>query len=116
MGTRLVLHMLRDYILPSTFPTALPHIHDGARTTLECLKLGPPGEGGLFSEGAVEEIEAVIRALPRLQAIEVRGLTVEQQQQLGEAWLEVLTARGTRERTSITHPIPDVLRLADRSE
>jgi hypothetical protein len=89
-----MLRMLRLYTLPSAAPSCAVYLHDGARPALQCLRVGPPGEGPAFSAEAVGELASLAAAAPQLVVLEVRGLCAEQRGVLEEAWCAAQHARG----------------------
>ncbi|KAL4427958.1 hypothetical protein ABPG75_002047 [Micractinium tetrahymenae] len=69
-------------------------LSNGCRFSLECLKLGPPADCPHFSQHTVDQIAHVLAAAPRLQAVEVLGLTPESAAALLPVWQRAQQARG----------------------
>ncbi|PSC69802.1 hypothetical protein C2E20_6772 [Micractinium conductrix] len=98
-----LMHQLARYPSPllaaAAAPGGLPPgpeapSHAGCRFTLQCLKLGPPADGGQLSNSTVACLAQVLQAAPQLQAVEVLGLSPAGRDTLLAAWLAAQQHRG----------------------
>jgi hypothetical protein len=89
------LRTLRSYPLPSSAGGCGAPLHDGTRPSLQCLKLGPPGDG-VWTDGLVAEIAALMEAAPQLSVVELCGAVHSKERDaLATAWQAVQEKRNT---------------------
>lgn len=104
------LRMLRAYPLPSTAGGCGSALHDGTRPLLECIKLGPAGEGA-WSSTLLAELAALVESAPMLTVLELHGAGPAEGDALARVWEETHRKRGV-ESVQVAEVRPGVIRLA----
>ncbi|KAH7617569.1 putative Cell division cycle-associated 7-like protein [Nannochloris sp. 'desiccata'] len=105
------LRTLRSYPLTSSAGGCGAPLHDGTRPTLQCLKVGPPGDG-VWTDGLIAEIAALMETAPQLSVAELCGATAKERDALAAAWQTVHEKRENSSAIQIAEIRPGVVRFA----
>jgi hypothetical protein len=105
------LRTLRSYPLPSSAGGCGSPLHDGTRDNLQCIKIGPPGDG-VWTDGLIAEIAALMEAAPQLSVTELCGATAKERDALITAWQTVHEKRENGDAIQIAEVRPGVVRFA----
>jgi hypothetical protein len=104
------LRTLRSYPSPSSTGGCGTPLHDGTRPSIQCLKLGPPGDG-VWTDGLLAEITAAIEASPQLAVVELCGARTKERDALTTAWKAVHGKRGIN-TIQVAEVRPGIVRFA----
>lgn len=104
------LRMLRSYELPSSTEGVGSPLHDGCRPVLECIRLGPPGDG-VWSDALLLELAELVPAAPQLTVLELVGAGAAERNVLEPAWSKAQRDRGINE-IQVAEVRPGVLRFS----